>query len=145
MAASGKIDYAELKAILEEGGEEATNAALAMRYGATVDSIRRARRDPRVNMPSIHPNPPPEITFEQAAWIERCAEEGMVSTWIAEDIGVTAGCIRSRVGIRSEEWRREWHAVWHDIRRSSVLLALHREFAPPTTSEMKVASELEAA
>jgi hypothetical protein len=144
MATSGKIDRVEMKAILEEGGEEATNAALAMRYGVTIDSIRRARRHPDINMPSIPEHPVVLLTTEQAEWVERCAEEGMVSTWIAEDVGVTAGCIRSRIGVRSDEWRDEWHKVWHDIRRSSVLLALHREFAPPTTSEMKVASEIAA-
>jgi DNA-binding NarL/FixJ family response regulator len=75
----------------------------------------------------------PRLTREQRARIDRLIDEGMPATWIAEDVGCSDQTVR-RYRQSSEEDTRVWRQVFAFVMRSSVLVELHREFAPKTVS-----------
>lgn len=63
-------------------------------------------------------------------------EEGMPLTWICEDIRISVDTGRKLLLKHHQDGRKkigqhpEWAIAWRYIRRSSILLDLHREFAP---------------
>jgi len=73
----------------------------------------------------------PLLTAEERDWIAAARADGMPSTWIAETIGCHPGLVH-RIAQLGEEEVSAWRSEWLRIRRNPVLLALHREFAPPT-------------
>jgi orotate phosphoribosyltransferase-like protein len=63
------------------------------------------------------------------------ADEGMVSSWIAEDLGLPARTVREHLGRTrgysiTKAARSDWYHAWQTIRRSTALFELHKEFAP---------------
>jgi hypothetical protein len=57
--------------------------------------------------------------------------EGMPMPWIAEDLGVLPGSLRSLTLPGSAEAHHSWLQQWARIRRQPELRALHDEFTPP--------------
>ena len=66
------------------------------------------------------------------ARIDALAAEGMPATFIAEDVGVDYSVAQRRAqrAPNRDQAVEEWRSVWHEIRKSAALTALHREFAP---------------
>lgn len=102
--------------------------AIAEAVGISPRSIRRILIRRGVSELQTPRPTPPEV-------IERIrvyAAEGMPANWIADDLPIryeTALRYAQRVE-GHDEAVHEWQTVWHEIRRSSVLLELHRELSP---------------
>lgn len=71
--------------------------------------------------------PPP-----QAERARLLLEEGMLATWVADDLGVTRATVYP-IAITIPDRAQHvlaWQQVWAQIRRNPDLVALHREFNP---------------
>lgn len=71
--------------------------------------------------------PRPE-TIEQIQRIRQLHDEGMPSSWIAEDVGLRPSQVRRIAGPSSGA--TEWRRCWALIRRDADLFALHQSLAP---------------
>jgi IS30 family transposase len=89
------------------------------------DSIRRAMR--RHELVEIKPHN--VITPAQRRRIMQLGAEGMISTWIAEDVGLSKHTVKKVLGPRPEA-ARAWQQMWQGIRRDETLYALHCSLNP---------------
>jgi DNA-binding CsgD family transcriptional regulator len=120
MGRGPNIDREEFRKLLESG---ATRKDIARQMGMHIDTVSKLKSA------MLGRNGKPKLTLDQIRRMEILTEEGMPSTWVAEDLG----CNRSTVTVLTPFGKhnsREWLIVWQKIRQSDELLALHRQFAP---------------
>lgn len=96
-----------------------TVARAAVRYGL------RPQQDQRT------------ITDEQIARARALSKEGVIATWIAEDVGIEYSYLRKQIGMPGVP--EGWYSVWQEILKSPVLYALHCEFAPKRSGKAMAA------
>lgn len=101
---------------------------LAALYGVSRSTAERAYY--RVNGTRSGPGRPSRTAEDTPLYarIRLLMSEGMIMTWIAEDVGVSVKHLRAKFkpGI-NETWQNE---VWPAIKKNEELLRLHRELAP---------------
>lgn len=105
---------------------------VALYFDVHPDSIRRILREAGAENPWKKMDGPASDRFatpEKIALMKKLAADGMVATWIAETVGLSAESVRKHLGTRPDV-AVDWRPVWQEIRRNPVLSALHREFAP---------------
>jgi len=69
------------------------------------------------------------LTDEERERMRILVAEGMPAPWIAEDLGRSRSTVTNNFPF-GREASLEWLRAWSDIRRSPILLELHKEFAP---------------
>jgi hypothetical protein len=115
------IDYERFSQLVHEGKGR---KEIAEELGMHVDTVSRMKS--KLVGPRKGPKPMDQSTRDR---IKQLSAEGMPSTWISEDVGYGRSTV-IRVSPFGSHNSKEWLTVWQKIRRSEVLLELHREFAP---------------
>lgn len=76
--------------------------------------------------------PSATITSQQRERATLLLEDGVPTSWVAEDVGLSLttveGFITPELRARREPSRKDWLSAWTSIKRNPTLLALHREF-----------------
>lgn len=71
------------------------------------------------------------VTQEILDRIALLRKEGMIASWIAEDVGLSehkTSMLMREMGLNDKNM--EWRSAFSAIRNNPVLLRLHREFTP---------------
>lgn len=112
----------------------ATTAELADEFSINPRSV--LRRKHRLGMAIQEKHRGRHLSEEQDRFARVSRGEGIPSVWVAETIGWNPGSVTRRYPM-GEEATREWRAVWLQIRKDPVLLALHRELSPPPLTVLR--------
>lgn len=114
----------ELDIIRERSQRKVPVSKIAMELNRPARSINRVRT--RLGLSG---EKSPLYTPAEVERIKALRADGMISTWVAEEIGRGRETIARKYPMPpgcKEEWSRTWQA----IRRSPEMLALHHEFSP---------------
>lgn len=121
--------------LLELLAEGLTEHQMGQALGVSERSINRAMiRHGLREKKDLH-----HIAPEEEQRIAILNSEGMLPSWIADDLGRDNKAILKRTGAQPER-NAEWRAIWQQIRRNPELLELHRQFAPRPKGERNVAA-----
>lgn len=122
-------------------GEKVTKTALAelLSEGLSVNDVAAIAQALRVSKRSVgrglvrhgyrEPRPAGRVIGDEMERVRILAAEGMLPTWIGEDVGRSPSRISKVLGPMPER-NAEWRSVWQQIRRNPELLKLHNELRP---------------
>lgn len=121
---------------LREAFEESPDVtALAARFNRHRRTVER-----RLTSLGLRVKGHTRMSRSELDWARECVREGMPVNWIAETLGRDPGYLRLILKPGRVEDGNEWYRVWHQIRKNSILLELHREFAPVSASKAAAAA-----
>lgn len=97
---------------------------IADELGVAMTTLLRRAESLKLGERQMPPNEAEEALWARAAQL---IEEGVPSTWVAEDTGLNVYAIRKRLKPGDTSG---WNEAWPGIRFNRELKALHDEFAP---------------
>lgn len=124
MAVAKQFSEDEIEIIVERSKRNVPVPKIAMELERPIRSVQRVRA--RLGLMSERTEP---YTAEQRAKILQLRSEGMISSWVAEEVGRGRDNIAKKFPLPPGA-KTEWLRAWQAIRRSPAMLALHQELSP---------------